>query len=63
MVIPIVPIVVAIILLALVWWVTREFAGTIDPFLMKVIRVVIVVLIVLWILSALTGIGPTVSFR
>ena len=63
MVIPIIPIIVALVLLALVWWITRELAGTIDPFLMKIIRIVLVVVVVLWIIGLLTGYGPGVSFR
>jgi uncharacterized membrane protein YwzB len=61
MVIPVVPIIVAIIILALLWWVTSQFV--VDPFLLKVARVVIVTVCVLWIVSALTGYGPNLSFR
>lgn len=60
MVIPIIPILVALILLALVWWVTSQLVT--DPFILKIIRVVIVVLIVLWIVGLLSGAGPHISF-
>ena len=61
MVIPVIPIIVAIILLALLWWVTAQFV--IDAFLLKIIRVVIVTVCVLWIVGVLTGTGPSISFR
>ena len=61
MVIPVIPIIVAVLLLALLWWVTSQFV--VDAFLLKVIRVVIVTVCVLWVISILTGSGPTISFR
>jgi len=61
MVIPIIPILVAIILLALLWWVASQLVT--DPFLLKIIRVVVVVLCVLWIVGLLSGYGPTLSFK
>ncbi len=60
MAIPIIPIIVAIILVALLWWVATQFVT--DPFILKVLRVVIVVLAVLWILGVLTGHGPNITF-
>ncbi len=61
MVIPVIPIIVAVILLALLWWVTSQFV--VDAFLLKIIRVVIVTICVLWIVGVLTGTGPSISFR
>ena len=61
MVIPIVPILIAVILLSLLWWVASQLVT--DPFLLKIIRVVVVVLCVLWIVGILGGYGPTLSFR
>jgi uncharacterized membrane protein YwzB len=61
MVIPVIPIIVAIIILALLWWVTSQFV--VDAFLLKVARVVIVTICVLWIVSVLSGYGPSLSFR
>lgn len=58
--IPIIPILVALILLALVWWVATNLVT--DAFILKVIRVVIVVLVVLWIVGLLTGKGPSITF-
>lgn len=61
MVIPIVPILIALILLALLWWVATQLVS--DPMLLKIIRVVVVVLAVLWIVGLLSGYGPQVTFR
>ncbi len=61
MVFPIVPILVALILLALLWWVFTMLVT--DPFILKVARVVMVVLVVLWIVGLLTGQGPSITFR
>lgn len=61
MAVPIIPILVAVILLALVWWVATQLVT--DPFLLKIIRVVVVVLVVLWIVGILGGYGPTLTFR
>jgi hypothetical protein len=61
MVIPIIPLLSAVILLALCWWVASQLVT--DPFLLKIIRVVVVVLCVLWIVGVLGGYGPTLSFR
>jgi len=61
MVIPIIPLLIAVILLALLWWVASQLVT--DPFLLKIIRVVVVVLCVLWIVGILGGYGPTLSFR
>lgn len=61
MVIPIVPIIVGLILLALLWWVAAQLVT--DAMILKVIRVVIVVLCVLWLITLLTGGSPHVTFR
>ena len=61
MVIPIIPLLIAVILLALLWWVASQLVT--DPFLLKIIRVVVVTLVVLWIVGILGGYGPTLSFR
>ena len=61
MVIPIIPLLIAVILLALLWWVASQLVT--DPFLLKIIRVVVVVLCVLWIVGILGGYGSIVSFR
>jgi len=59
--IPIIPILIALILLALVWWVASNLVT--DEFILKIIRVVIVVLVALWIVGLLTGQGPSITFR
>ena len=59
--IPIISIVVALIIVALLWWVCEQLIT--DAMILKVARVVIVVLCVLYIVSALTGAGPAISFR
>ncbi len=59
--VPIIPILVALILLALVWWVASNLVT--DAFILKIIRVVMVVLVVLWIVGLLTGQGPSITFR
>lgn len=59
--IPIVSIMVALILVALLWWVCTQLI--IDAMILKVARVVIVVLCVLYIVSLLTGGGPSLTFR
>jgi Ca2+/Na+ antiporter len=59
--IPIVSIMVALILVALLWWVMTQLI--VDAFLLKIARVVIVVLCVLYIVSLVTGAGPTIQFR
>lgn len=59
--IPIISILIALILLALLWWVAQQLVT--DAFILKIIHVVIVVLVVLWIVGALSGISPKVSFR
>ncbi len=59
--VPIIPILVALILLALVWWVASNLVT--DAFILKIIRIVIVVLVVLWIVGLLTGQGPSITFR
>ena len=61
MTIPIVSIIVAVILVALLWWVCDQMIK--DEMIRKVIRVVIVVLCVLYIVSLLTGGGPALNFR
>jgi hypothetical protein len=61
MVIPVIPIIVAIILLALLWYVASELIS--DAYLLKIIRVAAVVICVLFIVSILSGFGPNVSFR
>jgi hypothetical protein len=60
-VIPVIPIIVAIILLALLWYVASELIS--DAYLLKIIRVAAVVICVLFIVSILSGFGPNVSFR
>ena len=60
MAIPIIPILIALILLALIWWVASQLVT--DAFILRIIRVVIVVLVVLWIVSLLGG-GPSITFR
>ncbi len=59
--IPIVSIIVAVILVALLWWVCDQMIK--DEMIRKVIRVVIVVLCVLYVVSLLTGGGPVLTFR
>jgi len=59
--IPIIPILVVLILLALFWWVASNLVT--DAFILKIIRVVMVVLVVLWIVGLLTGQGPSITFR
>jgi len=59
--IPIISIVVALIVVALLWWVCEQLIT--DGMILKVARVVIVVICVLYIVSALTGAGPAISFR
>lgn len=59
--IPIISIMVALILVALLWWVCTQLI--IDALLLKIARVVIVVLCVLYIVSLLTGAGPSITFR
>ncbi len=61
MTIPIIPILVALILLALFWWVATQLIT--DAFLLKIVRVVVVVLVVLWIVGLLSGYGPSVTFH
>jgi hypothetical protein len=61
MVIPIIPIIVAIILFALLWYVLTNFVT--DPMILKVARVVLVVIVCLWLVGILTGAGPSLSFR
>lgn len=60
MTIAIIPILVAVILLALLWYVCDQFVT--DAFVLKVLRVVMVVLVVLWIVSILSGAGPGIVF-
>lgn len=59
--IAVIPIIVALILLALVWWVASQLVT--DQFILKIIRIVIVVLVVLWIVSAIGGFSPTIVIR
>lgn len=59
--IPIIPIVVTIIIVALLWWAMTQFVT--DPMILKVARVVMVVLVCLWLIGLLTGQGPTLTFR
>lgn len=59
--IPILSIVIALILVALLWWVCQQLIT--DAMILKVARVVIVVLCVLYIVGLLTGAGPSISFR
>ena len=61
MTIPIVSIMIALILVALLWWVCSQLIT--DAFLLKIVRVVIVVLCVLYIIGMLTGAGPSITFR
>ena len=61
MTIPIIPIIVALILVALLWWVCEQLVT--DAMILKVIRVVIVVLAVLYIVGLLSGAGPVITFR
>jgi len=61
MVFPIVSILVALILIALIWWVIDQLVT--DEFIKKIARVVMVVLCVLYIVSLISGVGPTISFR
>lgn len=59
--ISIVSIMIALILIALLWWVIYQLVT--DEFIRKIARVVMVVLCVLYIVSILTGSGPTLVFR
>jgi uncharacterized membrane protein YwzB len=59
--VPIISIMVTLIILALLWWVVSQLV--VDPFILKIARVVIVVLCVLWIVGAISGAGPRISFR
>jgi len=59
--IPILSIVVALILVALLWWVCTQLI--IDAMLLKVAKVVLVVLCVLYLVGLITGHGPSISFR
>lgn len=59
--IAIVPLVVAIILFALAWYVVERLID--DAKLKQIIQVVLVVVCVLWIVGILTGYGPSISFR
>lgn len=59
--IPIISIIVALILVALLWWACEQLIT--DGMILKVARVVIVVLCVLYIVSLLTGAGPAITFR
>ncbi len=61
MTIPIISIIIALILVALLWWVCEQLIT--DAMILKVARVVIVVLCVLYIVGLLTGSGPAISFR
>jgi hypothetical protein len=61
MTLPIISIIVALILVALLWWVCEQLIT--DPMILKIARVVIVVLCVLYIVSLLTGAGPSITFR
>lgn len=61
MIIPVIPILVVLILVALLWWVLTQLV--IDAMILKVARIVIVVLCVLWLVSILTGGGLGISFR
>lgn len=58
---PIVSILVALILVALIWWVIDQLVT--DDFIRKIARVCMVVLVVLYIVSLITGAGPGISFR
>lgn len=58
---PVISILVALILIALIWWVIDQLVT--DDFIRKIARVVMVVLCVLYILSLITGTGPAISFR
>ena len=58
---PIVSILVALILIALIWWVIDQLVT--DDFIRKIARVVMVVLCVLYIVSLISGAGPAISFR
>lgn len=59
--IPIVSIIILLILVALLWWVCEQLIT--DALILKVCRVVIVVLSVLYVVSLLTGAGPSITFR
>lgn len=59
--IAIMPIFVAVIVLALLWYLAVTFIP--DPFLLKVVLAVIVVITVLYIISLLYGHGPTITIR
>jgi predicted PurR-regulated permease PerM len=61
MTIAIIPLVVAIIVLALLWYVVDRLVD--DAKLKQILQVVIVVLCVLWIVGVLTGYGPVLTFR
>lgn len=59
--IPIVSIIILLILVALLWWVCEQLIT--DAMILKVARVVIVTLSILYVVSLLTGAGPTITFR
>jgi len=61
MTVPVVSIIVTIILASLLLWGIEQLVS--DDQIRKVARVLIVVLCVLYIIGALTGIGPAISFR
>jgi len=61
MTIPIIPILVTVIIASLLLWGIEQLIS--DQQIRKVARVLIVVLCVLYIIGALTGIGPAISFR
>jgi len=61
MVFPIVSILVALILIALIWWVIDQLVT--DEFIRKIARVVMVVICILYIVGLITGTGPSISFR
>ena len=61
MTIPIVSIIVALILIALLWWVCDQLIT--DGMIKKVARVVLVVLVVLYLLSLIGGVGPIITLR
>jgi len=61
MVFPIVSILVALILIALIWWVIDQLVT--DEFIKKIARVVMVVICILYIVGLITGTGPSISFR
>ena len=60
MTIPIIPILVVCLLVALLFWVMAQLG--VDAMIQNVVRVIVVVLVVLWLISLLLG-GTSFAIR